>query len=127
MVVFVSAVNWQISAAVTKTRPSAISLKWRSSRPLAANPNITSPATIRTSAATSTATLSSAPHVWAIAVLGCLHRDHARLGLLGREPALLREHAHERVAHVVAHVLGPAHVDVGAGLHGLPHQRPLLD
>src|SRR5947207_13108019 len=35
MWVLVTEVNWQISAAVRKTSPSAISLKRRSSRPLA--------------------------------------------------------------------------------------------
>ena len=45
MWVFVMEVNSHISAAVSRTSPSAISLKRRSSRPLAANRNVTSAAT----------------------------------------------------------------------------------
>src|SRR5437588_42621 len=40
MCVFVIEVNWQISAAERKTSPSAISLKRRSSRPLAAQRHV---------------------------------------------------------------------------------------
>jgi len=50
MCVFVIEVNWQISAADSRTRPIAISLKRRSSRPLAANANMTSAPTVRTRA-----------------------------------------------------------------------------
>jgi hypothetical protein len=55
MVVCVIAVNWKISAAVKKTRPSAISLKWRSSLPLAAKTNITNAAIMEMSASASMA------------------------------------------------------------------------
>jgi hypothetical protein len=47
MCVLVTEVNWQISAAARKTSPSAISLKRRSSRPLAAKANVTAAATVR--------------------------------------------------------------------------------
>jgi hypothetical protein len=51
---WVIAVNWQMSASVRKTRPSEISLKRRSSRPLAANANITSAPIMKMNARTST-------------------------------------------------------------------------
>jgi Asparaginase, N-terminal len=47
MCVLVTAVNWQISAALRKTSPSAISLKRRSSRPLAANTNMIMAAAVK--------------------------------------------------------------------------------
>jgi L-asparaginase len=53
MCVLVTEVNWQISAALRKTSPSAISLKRRSSRPLAANTNMIMAAAVRARARTS--------------------------------------------------------------------------
>ena len=68
MCVFVIDVNWQISAAVRKTSPSAISLKRRSSRPLAANRNMTSAAAVIV-----------CENRWVLGLLDTWRRDGVRL------------------------------------------------
>src|SRR5579884_2600890 len=125
MCVFVIAVNWQIRAATRKTRPRAISLKCRNSRPLAANANMTRAAIIRISAATSIL-YSSAPDIRPVAVLG-LHPRHVGFGPSSRQLALLGEGIDEGSPDIVPHRLRPTDVDIGTFLNECPDQCPLLD
>src|SRR5947199_10559983 len=106
MWVFVSVVNWQIRAAVRKTSPRAISLKWRSSRPLAAKTNITSAAIVRMRASTSM--VCSAPDVGAVALLLRLELVDIGLRVLARQRLVLRHDVDEGVPDAVAHRLRAA-------------------
>src|SRR5579885_3105588 len=123
MCVCVTAVNWKISAAVRRTRPSAISLRWRSSRPLAAKTNITNAAAIEISARRSTA--SDDPEVGAVAAVRRLDLLEYRLGVLARHRTVPRDDVDERVPHALAHRLRAAHVDVAAVGEQTPDERPL--
>src|SRR4029077_15525765 len=90
MVMVVIEVNWQINARGRSTSPSAISLKRRSSRPLAANRNITVAAAVKTSASTSMSAPScrwSAPEVGAVAC-GRVQLAQVGLGVLARHRAV---------------------------------------
>src|SRR5215472_9490873 len=111
--VFVIEVNWQMSAAVRKTSPSAISLKRRSSRPLAANTNMSIAATARMRARASMRLPVSAPEVWAV-VRGPLQLVDVGLGLLARQRCLFRDDVDKGGANGVSHRLRSADVNVAA-------------
>src|SRR6266487_2911199 len=125
MCVFVIDVNWQISAAVRKTSPSAISLKRRSSRPLAANRNMTSAATVRMRARTSMRLPGSAPEVWAVA-FGRFQLIKVGFRVPGRKRPMLRDDVGEGGANGVTHRLRAADVDVTVGGEQAPDERALL-
>src|SRR5215831_930234 len=107
-------VNWQISAAVSRTSPTAISLKRRSSRPLAAKPNMTSAATDRMRARASMRLPGSAPEVWAVAGGGVKLVKVGRGALAGQRP-VFRGDVGEGGTDRLAHRLRAAHVDVASG------------
>src|SRR6476646_8208923 len=125
MCVLVTEVNWQISAAVRNTSPSAISLKRRSSRPLAANTNMISAVADRTRARTSMmAPGGSAPQVGAVAC-GRVQLIQVGFRALARHHPVLGHHVGEGGADRVPHRLRAAHVDVPAGLEQPPDERAL--
>src|SRR6266581_3757157 len=100
-----------MSAAARKTSPSAISLKRRSSRPLAANRNITIAATVRMRARASMRLPGSAPEVWAVAC-GRLQFVEVGLCVLARQRPMFRDDVGEGGANGGAQRLRAADVDV---------------
>src|SRR5580693_7580956 len=125
MCVFVIEVNWQIRAAVRKTSPSAISLKRRSSRPLAANRNVIIAAMVRMRARASMRLPGSAPEVWAV-VSGRLQFVDVGLRLPARQRPVFRDDFDEGGANGVSHRLRATDVNVALSGQQAPHECALL-
>ena len=126
MCVFVIEVNWQISAAVRKTSPSAISLKRRSSRPLAANSEHDHGRDGQDEGEDVHAgSRGSAPEVWAVAS-GRLQFVACRPRRARAAAPMFGDDVDEGGADGVAHRLRAADVDVAASGEQAPDERALL-